>query len=150
EAATLASVVGSVVVVGGLAMTGLGGRPAGATAGGSGDGRARRAVGWAVACAIAIAGYHLAYGAALKEAVNPSACFALSLAVAVTINATRLSRAGRGRFVELMRQRWRRLVVMGVVSSGSFLALMEALARGGAWHVLTLRNTSVLFALVLG
>jgi uncharacterized membrane protein len=150
EQATLASMVGSVVVVGGLALSGLGGAPAGAHVDASGDRRARRAVGWAMACAVAIAGYHLAYSAALSEAVNPSACFALSLAVSVTINATRLSRAGRGRFGELMRQRWRRLVVMGVVSSASFLVLLEALARGGAGHVLTLRNTSVLFAVVMG
>jgi drug/metabolite transporter (DMT)-like permease len=36
--------------------------------------------------------------------------------------------------------------VMGVVCSGSFLILMEALAIGGSGYVLTLRNTSVLFA----
>ena len=98
---------------------------------------------------MSIAGYHLAYAAALREAVNPSACFALSLGVSVAINATRLRRAGRGGFVALLRQRWRRLVVMGVVSAGSFLVLLEALARGGAGHVLTLRNTSVLFAVVM-
>jgi uncharacterized membrane protein len=150
EVATVASMVGSVVVVGGLAMSGLAGGPARALTGGNDDGRARRAVGWAAACAMAIAGYHLAYDAALKEAVNPSGCFALSLAVSVTINATRLSRAGRAGFVELMQGRWRQLVVLGVVASGSFLVLLEALARSDAAYVLTLRNTSVLFAVVMG
>ena len=38
---------------------------------------------------------------------------------------------------------------MGFLSAGSFLILIEALARGGVGFVLTLRNTSVLFALVL-
>ncbi|HEX3480396.1 MAG TPA: EamA family transporter, partial [Kofleriaceae bacterium] len=42
---------------------------------------------------------------------------------------------------------WPRLVTMGLVCGGSFLILMEALARGGAGYVLTLRNTSVLFAM---
>jgi drug/metabolite transporter (DMT)-like permease len=169
EVAKVSSLVGSVVVIGGLAMSGLGSaaRTSGHRAGASAhqrDGhreaggdeadvgqreRERRAVGWAVACALAIAGYHLAYSAALSEAVNPSACFALSLGVSVAINATRLRRAGRGGFVGLLRQRWRRLVVMGVVSSGSFLLLMEALARSEAGYVLTLRNTSVLFAVVM-
>jgi uncharacterized membrane protein len=35
------------------------------------------------------------------------------------------------------------------VCGGSFLILMEALAAGGAGFVLTLRNTSVLFAVGL-
>ena len=37
-------------------------------------------------------------------------------------------------------------VLMGLVCGGSFLILMEALTRGGSGYVLTLRNTSVLFA----
>jgi uncharacterized membrane protein len=37
---------------------------------------------------------------------------------------------------------------MGMLSGGSFLILIEALARGGVGFVLTLRNTSVLFALI--
>ena len=38
---------------------------------------------------------------------------------------------------------------MGLVCGGSFLILMEALARGGSGYVLTLRNTSVLFAAIM-
>ena len=103
-----------------------------------------------MACAMSIAGYHLAYAAALSEQVNPSACFALSLGVSVAINATRMARAGRMRGVTaLVQERWPRLLVMGIVASGSFLVLLEALARGGAGHVLTLRNTSVLFAVAM-
>jgi len=49
----------------------------------------------------------------------------------------------------MRRQRWPRLVTMGLVCGGSFLILMEALARGGAAYVLTLRNTSVLFAVAM-
>lgn len=159
EAAKLPALMGSLVVVGGLALSGLGGvrRPRGAgaaSAAGAADtsGVAGRsgAVSWSVACAMSIAGYHLAYSAALREAVNPSACFALSLALSVAINATRLGRAGRMTGVrEMVQQRWPRWMVMGVVASGSFLVLLEALARGGAGYVLTLRNTSVLFAVAM-
>jgi uncharacterized membrane protein len=152
EAATLLSLAGSVVVVGGLALSGFGSAARGGDdrADADGDGRRRRAVSWAVACAMSIAGYHLAYEAALREQVNPSACFALSLGLSVAINATRLYRAGRMRGVTaLVRERWPRLLVMGVVASGSFLVLLEALARGGAGYVLTLRNTSVLFAVAM-
>ncbi|MFL5379876.1 MAG: EamA family transporter, partial [Myxococcales bacterium] len=42
-----------------------------------------------------------------------------------------------------------KLLLMGVLCSGAVLILIEALARGGVGFVLTLRNTSVLFALLL-
>lgn len=105
-------------------------------------------MGWAIGCAVSIAGYHLAYKAALEEGVNPSACFALSLALSATINGVRLGAVHRGRepLGVLVRARWPRLLLMGIVCSGSFLILMEALALGGSGYVLTLRNTSVLFA----
>jgi drug/metabolite transporter (DMT)-like permease len=139
EVATLPAMAGSLLVLGGLACSGLG-------AGGTSRGNQRAAVAWAVACAMSIAGYHLAYKAALREATNPSACFALSLAVSVTLNLIRLGGEGRAGLRPLVRQRWPRLVFMGLVCGGSFLILMEALAIGGSGFVLTLRNTSVLFA----
>ena len=148
EVATLPALAGSAVVIGGLALSGLGGSRSSASAASSGG---RRAMGWAVACAMSIAGYHLAYTAALREAVNPSACFALSLAVSAAINGVRLGGAGGGGsgIGAIMRRRWPRLVTMGLMCGGSFLILMEALARGGAGYVLTLRNTSVLFAVAM-
>jgi drug/metabolite transporter (DMT)-like permease len=147
EVATLPALAGSAVVVGGLALSGLGGSRGGAGGESSGG---RRAVGWAVACAMSIAGYHLAYEAALREAVNPSACFALSLALSAAINGVRLGGArGGGTIAAVVRQRGPRLVMMGLVCGGSFLILMEALARGGPGYVLTLRNTSVLFAVAM-
>jgi drug/metabolite transporter (DMT)-like permease len=147
EVATLPALAGSAVVVGGLALSGLSGSRGGA---GEGSPGRRGAVGWAVACAMSIAGYHLAYAAALREAVNPSACFALSLAVSAAINGVRLGGAGGGGAIgAVVRQRWPRLVMMGFMCGGSFLILMEALARGGAGYVLTLRNTSVLFAVAM-
>ena len=139
ERATSPSVVGSVLVLAGLACSGLG-------AGGRGQGNRPGAVSWAIACALSIAGYHLAYKAALQNGVNPSACFALALSVSAAINLSRLGETGRGELRVLVRGRWPRLLLMGLVCSGSFLILMEALAIGGSGYVLTLRNTSVLFA----
>lgn len=139
ELATLPSVAGSLLVLAGLVLSGFG-------SGSSGPGNRDGAVSWAVACAVSIAGYHLAYKAALRDGVNPSACFALSLGVSAAINVTRLGEVGRGQLGVLVRSRWPRLVLMGLVCGGSFLILMEALATGGSGFVLTLRNTSVLFA----
>ena len=140
EAVTATSLAGSAVVLAGLALSSAG-LPAIA---------ARRARGgalaWAVACAVAIAGYHLAYKAALAAGGGPSAVFAVSLGVATAINAARLGPEGRRAAAAIARTRAPRVLAMGMVCGGSFLILMEALAGGGAGFVLTLRNTSVLFA----
>jgi len=138
EVATLPAMAGSGLVLGGLVLSGLG-------RGGASRG-VRGAVAWAAACAMSIAGYHLTYKAALREGTNPSACFALSLGMSATLSLVRLRGGGRAALRPLVRRRWKRLLVMGVVCSGSFLILMEALANGGSAFVLTLRNTSVLFA----
>jgi drug/metabolite transporter (DMT)-like permease len=102
-----------------------------------------------VACAVAIAGYHLAYKAALREHGGPSAVFAVSLAAASAINLIRVGPTGRSVVRGLMKTQLLRVLLMGALCGGSFLILMEALAAGGAGYVLTLRNTSVLFAVAL-
>jgi drug/metabolite transporter (DMT)-like permease len=141
EQLTLVSGIGSAVVLGGLTLASTG----------TGDNRAshRNAVAWAVACAVAIAAYHLAYKAALREHGGPSAVFGVSLAAASLINVIRVGGAGREVIAQLARTRLARIVLMGALCGGSFLILMEGLVRGGAGFVLTLRNTSVLFAVGL-
>jgi drug/metabolite transporter (DMT)-like permease len=142
EVVTLTSTLGSLTVLGGLALSSIG-----STAGGNRDHRA--GILWAAACAASIAGYHLAYKAALLAGGNPSASFAISLSLSAVISIVRIGGDGRRILVDVVRARWWRVGLMGVVCSGSFLILMEALARGGSGYVLTLRNTSVLFAAAL-
>jgi drug/metabolite transporter (DMT)-like permease len=138
EPLALKSIAGSAIVLAGLALAGTG----------AGDTRAARrdALAWAVACACSIAGYHLAYKAALRAGGNPSAVFAVSLLLATTINVARVGGEGRRAAAAIVRARTARVLAMGVVCGGSFLVLMEALSGGDAAFVLTLRNTSVLFA----
>lgn len=141
EPLTLFSAAGSAVVLTGLALSSLR----------TGDSRSlpRDALAWAIACALSIAGYHLAYKAALRSGGSASAVFAISLGVASLINLGRIGAEGRHVVTTLIRTRLPRITIMGLVCSGSFLILMEALAAGGAGYVLTLRNTSVLFAIPL-
>jgi uncharacterized membrane protein len=142
EVVTPTSAAGSVVVLGGLVLSGFG--APGQTA------RHRSGVWYAAACAIAIAGYHLAYKAALGAGGSPSATFALSLGLAAAISIVRLGSTGRAVLWRLaVHARRARIALMGAFCGGSFLILMEALARGGSGYVLTLRNTSVLFAAAL-
>ncbi|HUS30978.1 MAG TPA: hypothetical protein VMZ53_20855 [Kofleriaceae bacterium] len=138
EPLALTSAIGSAVVLGGLALAGIG----------AGSTKQTRiaALAWAIACAVSIAGYHLAYKGAMAAGGSASAVFAVALAVATAINIVRLGTAGRRIARELVQQRPGRVILMGVICGGSFLILMEALRGGGAGYVLTLRNTSVLFA----
>ncbi len=143
EAVTAPSLAGSAIVLAGLALSSAGmPRVPGRSARGG-------ALAWAVTCAAAIAGYHLAYKASLGAGGSPSAVFAVSLALATAINVARLGAEGRRRAAAIARTRAPRVLLMGAVCGGSFLILMEALAAGGAGFVLTLRNTSVLFAVGL-
>jgi uncharacterized membrane protein len=140
EAVTAPSIAGSAVVFLGLALSGAG-MPRRDPAS-----QRRGALAWAIACAVSIAGYHLAYKASLAEGGSPSAVFAVSLALATAINIARLGGEGRRRAAAIARTRIARVCLMGAICGGSFLILMEALDAGGAGFVLTLRNTSVLFA----
>jgi uncharacterized membrane protein len=141
EHVTLFSALGSAVVLGGLALSSAG----------TGTAKSSRsgALAWASTCAVAIAGYHLAYKGALREGGSPSAVFACALVVSTLINVVRLGAGGRAAVASIVRIPASRVAVMGLVCGGSFLILMEALAAGGAGFVLTLRNTSVLFAVLL-
>jgi uncharacterized membrane protein len=136
EPLVLTAAAGSLVVFAGLALAGRQ----------TDDprGLSRTALAWSLACAASIAGYHLAYKAALAAGGGPSAVFAVALALASAINLART----RGTLA-YARPRLGRVVIMGLVCGTSFLILLEALATGGAGFVLTLRNTSVLFATIL-
>jgi drug/metabolite transporter (DMT)-like permease len=142
ETATLTSTAGSIVVLLGLVLSSLG-----STSGGNRDHRA--GIAWAAACAVSIAGYHLSYKASLLAGGNPSAVFAVSLSLSALISIVRIGREGRRILATVVRARIGRVALMGIICGGSFLILMEALARGGSGYVLTLRNTSVLFAALL-
>jgi drug/metabolite transporter (DMT)-like permease len=72
--------------------------------------------------------------------------FAVSLGFATVINLVRLRARGRATALTAFRQRTWRLLLIGALCSAAFLIFLVALGRGGAGLVLTLRNTSVIFA----
>jgi drug/metabolite transporter (DMT)-like permease len=142
EHVTATSATGSAIVFLGLVLAGV--QP-----GHRGESKPG-ALAWAIACAASIAGYHLAYKAALADReASPSAVFAVGLAFATAINVVRTGAAGRAATAALFRTKLARVALMGAICGGSFLILMEALSGAGAGFVLTLRNTSVLFATLL-
>jgi drug/metabolite transporter (DMT)-like permease len=140
EPVTVMTVTGAAVLACGLGVTGLV-RP---------SSPAGRGVAWAAASAVCIAGYHVAYKQALGAGAQPQALFSLALAVALPILL--LSRARREDREAVLRQARKSpwlMLATGTLCTLSFALLLTALARGGAGAVLTLRNTSIAFALVL-
>jgi drug/metabolite transporter (DMT)-like permease len=140
EAVSAWMVAGAVLLGGGLVVMNLT-RPQGPAATG---------VAWAALAAVCIAGYHLAYKLALGEGAQPPALFATGLLVALPVLI--LERARKLGWATLKREAWARpglVVVTGIICTLSFALLLSALGSSGAGVVLTLRNTSIAFALVL-
>lgn len=142
ERATALGLSGAVLVLLGLVLTGFGqDRTAGRTD--------PAGLGWAAVSALNIAGYHVCYKQALSTGGAACAVFAVSIGVAVPLSLERLGAAGRRRLVAIFRERPLPIVIAGILSCASFLIFLVGLARAGAGAVLTLRNTSILFAQIL-
>lgn len=139
EAVTPRAAGGALLVMGGLAAVGLDQRGRATAAG----------VVWATACALCIAGYHLAYKLALDSGAAPAAVFATALSVALPLCAIRLGRGGLHRSWTALGAAPVTVAAAGLLCTSSFLLFLSALARGGAGATATLRNTSVLFGLLL-
>jgi drug/metabolite transporter (DMT)-like permease len=135
ERITAPAVAGTLLLLVGLAAAGLE--------------RRRRGLLPACACGAFIASYHLCYKWALASSGSATAVFAVSLAVALAMNFTRLGWRRLPAVTAAVRARPVPLLAAGVLCAGSFLAFLVALRGSGAGFVLTLRNTSVLFATFL-
>ena len=110
------------------------------------DRTARAGLGWAAVSAAAIGGYHLCYKVALTAGAEPRALFAVAVACALPINLASMGRQTWRGGVLALREHPLRILAGGATCTASFILFLQALAVTGAGAVLTLRNTSVLFA----
>lgn len=99
-----------------------------------------------VCCAACIAGYHLLYKKALMLGGHPVAVFAVSMALAAPVNIFWHREQLSQEWSEL---KWPVLLPAGVLCTASFLLALLGLKLAGTGWVLTLRNTSVVMALLL-
>jgi len=134
ESLRLSSALAVGMVGAGLAFMGLA----------PGRGAGRGSLAWAAAVGAAIAGYTLCYKFSLARGAQAIPLYATSMAVSLPIQI--LARGfPRPYFVSSQRA----LVLgAGLLCTASFLLYLEALALGGAGLVATLRNTSVVFAVL--
>ncbi len=110
----------------------------------------RRGLIAAFSCALSVAAYPVAYKQALVVGVAPFVLFAASIALAVPMQLVML---GRQRFVRLRAALGDRPASVGLAAllcAASFLLFLNALEQAGAARLTGLRNTSVLFATLLG
>lgn len=148
ERLSVGAALGTALVLVGLALTGAGDRPREA----SGPKHASHR--WAFVCALFVAGYHLAYKVALSAGGAPRGVVAISLGTAAFVAALGSGPARRAAVARAFAKEGPVIALAGALATASFLVFLEAMARAGAGAVLTLRNTSILFAqalaLVLG
>lgn len=108
----------------------------------------RGGIGYAVACAFSIAGYHVCYERSLAAGAAPAPLFAVAFAVALPAVWLQARRAGHiaagARPGAALR-----LGFAGLLATASFLLFLVGLSKSGAGVALTLRNTSVVFAQLL-
>jgi len=114
------------------------------------EGRVASGFAWAALSAMGIAGYHLSYKVALAQGAQPPALFTVGMLIALPVLI--VERGRRFGWASLAREAWSRpgqVLVAGIFCMLSFALMLSALGNSGAGVVLTLRNTSIAFALVL-
>lgn len=137
EKLQLRAALGAGILLGGLILT--------TPRGGSPALDQRSGLRWAALTGVFIAGYHLAYTASLRAGGDAPTLAALSLLLAGVFHVVR-ARAQAGTFPAFSARR----IGAGALAGLGFVAFLLALAETGAGLVLTLRNGSVLFAMVFG
>jgi drug/metabolite transporter (DMT)-like permease len=151
ERATALGLAGAALVVLGLVGAAWSPRPAtavpGIASGPSVWSRSRAGLLWAVLGAVFIAGYLLCYKRALATGGAPEACVAASLTVAAVANLARVHRR-RDHVIAVARATPWATLGIGFLANASFLLFLYALAHGGTGATSTLRNASVIFAMI--
>jgi len=132
------SLAGAVLVAIGLLAIGLPGARFQGT-------RRADGLGWAVLSAIFIASYNLLYKQAMALGSEPATVFATSISVALVLNVAAIGKR-RENIIGILSRRPIPMISAGAVCCASFWIFLYCLQRGGAGALVTLRNSSVLFA----
>lgn len=109
----------------------------------------RRAVGWALLTGALIAGYSLVNKVGVTLVPVPLYAFLVFLADAVVV---RLVQRCRGGSVPALRRDapWGRIVAVGVLMMGAYLAVLVAMSQAPVSYVVATREISVVVAALLG
>lgn len=153
EALTVSRAAGTLLVLAGLAATGFAAparSPESKNPPPRAASRATSAFALAALTGLFIGGYNLAYKKALSGGVAAPTANAISLGLAGGINLVAIGAARRRAAFTALREQPVAIGVAGFLGATGFLLFLAALAWVGAGLVVTLRNTSILFAQVFG
>jgi len=137
ESFHLGSAVAVGVVCAGLAVMGTA----------AGRSPSPRALFWAFATGVCIGGYTICYKVSLAHGANPMGLFGLAMLVALPVQIAITPSRHRG-LKGILPSQWGLVLVAGGLCAASFLLYLEALALEGAGIMATLRNTSIVFAVL--
>jgi drug/metabolite transporter (DMT)-like permease len=100
--------------------------------------------------ALFIAGYHIHYDLALHAGVQPYALFAISITISAPFSLLDLVLKKKlGQFVQLFKKQGPYLFVCALLMYWSFALFLMGLEKSAPGIAITLRNTSIFFALVM-
>ncbi len=108
----------------------------------------RAGYGWALACGLCIAAFQLIYKGAVGDGHDPLKIFTLSMGTALPL--VRWSSPARGRLPAAARGRPLHASIGAIAMTASFVIALYVLRDHGAGWVMTLRNSSIGFAQILG
>ena len=103
---------------------------------------------WAYLSAIFIAGYHLAYHQALVREAYPRSLFTVAMFVSLPFLLWNLGKAPMQRIKHSWRIQWKRALLTGVFAMASFLIFLFGLKVSAPGFAISLRNSSIFFALL--
>jgi drug/metabolite transporter (DMT)-like permease len=152
EPMTVSRGAGTALVLVGLGATSLDAgkapRKKGSETGAGGKPAMRDGLVFAGLAALFIGAFNLSYKMALEAGGSAPAVNAISLATGGILNLAIQSRRG-GRGLGIVKNEPVLTLLGGILATGGFLLFLVAMKDTGAGLVLTLRNTSILFAQVL-
>ena len=106
--------------------------------------------GAAYVSAVSVAGYHICYDVALQEGARPISLFLTSLVFSLPFLFIPLRGKVRTRIKTVWLQDYKKIIFAGVITTLSFSFFLYGLKDSAPGYAITLRNTSIFFAVLLG
>lgn len=103
---------------------------------------------WAYLCSIFIGGYHLLYGEAIRENIQPSATFIIALMVSIPMMFYNCRHDFRKRLKFVKEKQAHLAFVAGLACSLSFIIFLHGLSSSSPGVAITIRNSSIVYSQV--
>lgn len=102
---------------------------------------------WPYLSALCISGYHLSYHQALKSEVHPQILFFISMLISFFILLIFMKQNTYERFQFFIKSKWKSVILISFFSTASFLIFLYALKVAQPGYAISLRNSSIFFAI---